>query len=303
MQLEFGTECDFPCAAEKCVRGSDMVRITGMKLVTWMIALAGLPALAQTPGIDEIMAKVAANQKKSVEARKQYVYHQEMLVGLHRTNGKLARQETRQYTVTPDASSGQKQMTGFGGKYEDHGKVGTYDKPGYESKGLDIDGALVSAFADDKDGDIPRDLFPLTKRAQRQYTYTIEGVEMYHERHVYRISFRPNHERDKDGDQGAWKGSALIDAEEFQPLRVTTDLAWKVPLAVRTVLGTNVRGVGFTVTYERMADGVWFPASFGGEFEVRAVFFYKRNISLNLKNSDFRHTEVVSKVAFDIDRP
>jgi hypothetical protein len=47
-----------------------------------------------------------------------------------------------------------------------------------------------------------------------------------------------------------------------------------------------------------MPDGIWFPASFGGEFEVRAVFFYKRTISVNLKNSDFRRTEVNSTLAF-----
>ncbi len=270
-----------------------------MKLVTWM-ALAGLPALAQTLGIDEIMSRVAANQAQSVEARKQYVYQQEQLVGVRRANGKLAREEKRQYTVTPDARGERKRMTAFEGKYEDHGKLASYDRPGYEAKGLDIDGALVTAFNDEGDDDsIPHDLFPLTAREQRLYLYKMEGSETYHGRPVYRISFRPDHQRDKDGDEGSWKGEVLIDAAEFQPVQVTTDLAWKVPLAVRMVLGTNVRGVGFTVSYERMPDGIWFPAGFGGEFEVRAVFFYKRSISVNLKNSDFRRTDVVSTLAFD----
>jgi len=275
--------------------------LAGMKLVIWM-ALAGFPALAQTPGIDEIMSRVAANQAQSVEARKQYVYQQQQLVGVHRANGKLAREEKREYTVTPDARGERKQMTAFEGKYEDHGKLASYDQPGYEGKGIDLDGALVTAFNDDSDDSIPRDLFPLTAREQLLYSYKMEGSETYHGRQVYRVSFRPNHRRDKDGDEGAWKGEALIDAAEFQPVQVTTDLAWKVPLAVRTVLGTNVRGVGFTVSYERMPDGIWFPAGFGGEFEVRAVFFYKRSISVNLKNSDFRRTDVVSSLAFDIDK-
>jgi len=277
------------------------VRITGMKLAIW-IALAGLPALAQTPDIDEIMARVAANQAKSVQARKQYVYQQEQLIRVHRANGKLAREEKREYTVTPKARGERKQMTAFEGKYEDHGKLASYYRSGYVGKGIDIDGALVTAFDDDSDDSIPHDLFPLTAREQLLYSYKLEGSETYRGRQVYRIGFQPNHRHDKDGDEGSWKGDALIDAAEFQPVQVTTDLGWKIPLAVRIVLGTNVRGVGFTVSYERMADGIWFPSSFGGEFEVRAVFFYRRTISVNLKNSDFRHTDVASSVAFDTDK-
>jgi hypothetical protein len=272
-----------------------------MKLVIWM-ALTALPALAQTPPIDEIMSRVAANQAKSVDARKQYVYQQEQLVRLHRSNGKLAREEKREYTVTPIARGERKQMTAFEGKYEDHGKIASYYRSGDAGKGLDIDGALVEAFADDSGDGIPHDLFPLTARKQLLYSYKMAGRETYHGRLVYRISFRPNHSRDKDGDRGSWKGEALIDAAEFQPMQITTDLAWNVPLGVRTVLGTNVRGVGFTLSYERMPDGIWFPAGFGGEFEVRAVFFYKRTISVNLKNSDFRRTNVVSTLAFDVDK-
>jgi hypothetical protein len=272
-----------------------------MKLAIW-IALAGLPALAQTPSIDEIMSRVAANQKKSVAARKEYVYHQEQLVSLRRAGGKLAREEKRQFTVTPNARGGQRQMTAFEGKFQDHGKLGSYSESGYERKGVDIDGALVTAFADDSDDGVPRDLFPLTAREQRKYIYRIAGAETYQGRPVYRITFQPNRQRDKDGDQGAWKGEALIDAAEFQPVQVVTKLAWKVPLGVRVVLGTNVHGLGFTVGYQRMPDGIWFPANFEGEFEVNAVFFYKRTISVNLKNSDFRRADVVSTLAFDVDK-
>jgi len=272
-----------------------------MKLALY-IALAGLPALAQTPDIDDIMSRVAANQAKSVEARKQYVYQQEQLVRVLRANGKLAREEKREYTVTPKARGERKHMTAFEGKYEDHGQLTSYYHSGHEGKRIDIDGALVTAFDDESDDGIPHDLFPLTAREQRLYSYKLEGGETYRGRQVYRVGFEPNHQHDKDGDEGSWKGVALIDAEEFQPVQVTTDLGWKVPLAVRIVLGTNVRGVGFTVSYQRMPDGIWFPASFGGEFEVRAVFFYRRTISVNLKNSDFRRTDVVSTVAFDKDK-
>jgi hypothetical protein len=44
---------------------------------------------------------------------------------------------------------------------------------------------------------------------------------------------------------------------------------------------------------------VWFPVTYGGEFEVRAVFFYKRNISVDLVNKNFRRVDVKSNVAFE----
>jgi hypothetical protein len=265
-----------------------------MKLAIW-IALAGLPALAQTPDIDEIMSRVSANRAKSVEARKQYVYRQEELVSLHKGNGKLACEEKREYTVTPSPTGIVKQVM----KSETKGD-GTCGVTYENSSGMhfETDGIASGHSADG----IPRDLFPLTAGEQRLYLYKIGGIENYHERKVYRVSFQPNHQRDKDGDEGYWKGETLIDAEEFQPVLVTTDLTAKIPMAVRILLGTNVRGVGFTVSYRRMPDGIWFPASFGGEFEVRALFFIKRSVAINVTNSDFRHTDVVSSLAFDIDK-
>ena len=95
-----------------------------------------------------------------------------------------------------------------------------------------------------------------------------------------------------------WKGEALIDAEEYQPVLITTSLAFKIPAPVRILLGTNIRGLGFSVAYQKFADRVWFPVSYGGEFEVRAVFFYKRTISVSLANSDFRRTDVTTNVAY-----
>jgi hypothetical protein len=60
-----------------------------------------------------------------------------------------------------------------------------------------------------------------------------------------------------------------------------------------------VRGLGFSVSYERVADGVWFPTGFGGEFKFNVLFFYRRSVSINVKNSDFKRTDVNSNVAFD----
>ncbi len=95
-----------------------------------------------------------------------------------------------------------------------------------------------------------------------------------------------------------WKGEALIDAAEFQPVQVNTRMAAKVPLAVKTLLGTNIGGLGFSLTYQRIAEGVWFPVSYGGEFKFRGLFFYERSVTISMKNADFKKTDVTSNVAY-----
>ncbi len=72
-----------------------------------------------------------------------------------------------------------------------------------------------------------------------------------------------------------------------------------VPLVIRALLGTNIKHLGFKVAYEEFEDDLWFPVSYGGEFTVRAVFFYKRDISISLRNMGFERSEVTSKVRFD----
>jgi hypothetical protein len=79
---------------------------------------------------------------------------------------------------------------------------------------------------------------------------------------------------------------------------VFTKLSRKIPFFVRTALGTDLPGVGFSVTYKRQPDGVWFPASFGTEFRLKAVFFIKRDISVSLQNSGFEHTHVDSTLHY-----
>jgi len=73
-------------------------------------------------------------------------------------------------------------------------------------------------------------------------------------------------------------------------------LAHGVPLPVKTLLGTDVRGLGFSVAYQKFADGVWFPMSYGGEFELHVLFAYKRTIWISLVNSNFEHVDVRSQV-------
>ena len=41
------------------------------------------------------------------------------------------------------------------------------------------------------------------------------------------------------------------------------------------------------------------PVTYGGEFSVRGVFVYKRDISISLRNSGFERAEVTRKIAFE----
>jgi hypothetical protein len=277
-----------------------------MKLL--LLALAAGCAWAQTPGLDEIMSRVALNQAKSQDLRENYVYHQTQELRLVRGGGKVAREEHREYSIAPKARGLDRKLIRFDGRYQRGGKYVSYGKPGYRYKGMDIDGELVDSMAEEmmhdqgsRDGISP-DLFPLTYHQQLRYDFTLEGSEIYHGRRVYRVRFAPKRKPSLlDENNGIWKGEALIDAEEYQPVRVTTELAWKAPLVMKTLLGTNLHGVGFAVSYQKVADGVWFPVSYGGEFHVRGAFFYERTISVSMSSGDFRRTDVASNVTYALE--
>jgi hypothetical protein len=266
-----------------------------------LILLSPCFLLAQDPTVDQIMARVAENQARAQDMRRAYVYNQKILARFHRTNGKLAREEKLEYLVTPTPAGFEKKLLHCEGKYERHGKTVAYDKPGQQYGDMDIDGDLIrdmvndmTADKDAKDG-LARDLFPLTAKEQQKYIYTLEGKEVSRGRPVYRVSFRPKpHEEDAE-----WKGEALIDAGEYQPIIVSTKFATKIPMAVKVLLGTDVKGLGFAVNYEKFDDGLWFPVSYGGEFHIRAVFFYARNMSISMVNSGFTKAKVTSKIAYD----
>lgn len=263
--------------------------------------MALLPAaLAQGPSVDQIMARVAENQARAQELRRAYIYDQKVVARFHRGNGKLAREEKLEYRVTPTPSGIEKKLEHFEGKYERNGSFISYDKPGTEYKGIDIDGDLIHDLVNDmtadqkaKDG-IGSDLFPLTAAQQAKYIFTLEGRDVYRGHNVYRISFRPKPHEDAD-----WKGEALIDVEECQPFLISTRFATRIPVAVKVLLGTDIRGLGFAVSYEKFDDGLWFPVSYGGEFHVRAVFFYSRNMSISMANTGFTRAKVSTRIAYD----
>lgn len=110
----------------------------------------------------------------------------------------------------------------------------------------------------------------------------------------------PHYLRACDKDDNGWKGDAWIDIKAFQPVLVHTAMARNIPFAVRTLLGTSVPGLGFTVTYEPeragSRDAIWFPVTFGTEFKLHVLFFLNRTIVLNVRNRDFEQTHVHSTI-------
>lgn len=137
---------------------------------------------------------------------------------------------------------------------------------------------------DSKDG-LTSHLFPLTTDDQKDYAFQMIGRERMNGRDVFHIVFRP-----KDKNDYAWKGDAYIDTTAYQPVLVTTGLSRRIPFAVRTFLGTNLPGVGFTVTYASQPDGVWFPSTFSTEFKIEVLFFFRREIILDAQNREFEKT-------------
>jgi hypothetical protein len=272
-----------------------------------VLAVLAWYAAKQPEPADIIMAKVALNQQRAQAARAAFVYHQSMLIRFKRGNGKLARQEEREYVVTPTDKGFKKDLTHFTGHYEKSGKLIAYDKPGYEYKGIDIDGDLANDMANDlandkdsRDG-ITKDLFALSADKQKGFVFTLQGKEDYRSREVYRITFKPRKPSllDCDDDESScWAGEALIDPQEYQPVLVTSWLAKGIPMAVQILLGTNIKHLGFKVAYQKFDEGLWFPVTYGGEFYVRGLFLYKRTIAMSVVNSGFQRADITSTVSF-----
>jgi hypothetical protein len=249
---------------------------------------AGLTAKA-------IMARVAANQDRSEALRKQYVYKQHIHILTHKPGGKLMREETADYNVVPTPDGTKKRLTLLTGRYWHKGRYEQFTgepTPQEDS----FDGDLINDLRDDLSDDTAKDglarrWFPLTSEEQNDYAFTLLGQEVQQGRSVYHISFQP-----KDKDDAPWAGEAYIDAAEFEPVRMFTKLAERIPLMIRTLLGIDVPGVGFNVVYQRQPDGAWFPATLGTEFRIRAAFVIHRQVSVSLENSAFEHTHVVSRM-------
>ena len=264
----------------------------------------------------DIMARVAANQDRSQALRVQYVYKQHIHIATHKPQTRMMREENADYDVVPlPDGTVQKQLKSLTGRYWNKDKYVDFQsepvpEPGSTNADLvhnlrnhetvpeagrtdaDLIRNLREHLSNDKSKDgLARDLFPLTSEEQKSYEFKLLGREIEAGRDVYHIAFTP-----KNTAEPMWAGEAVIDAAEFEPVRVFTKMSRPLPFLVRT-MWFDLPGIGFNVDYEREGDGVWFPSSFGTEFRLKVgpLFFFNRDISISLKNSGFERTHLESK--------
>ena len=256
---------------------------------------------AETLTANDIMQRVAENQTRAQEARAKYVFDMNVFVRLKRANGKLAREESRQYVVAPGAEKASRKLIKVEGRIQDGSHVINYMEAGFRTKDMDIDGAITDSFAREvmwrKSQMGPMiDWFPMTRERQSYYGFTMQGEEKYHGFDVYRIAFDGHGEEDD-----CWKGEALIEKNEFQPVLITSHWTCKIPRAATIMLGITVHDIGAKITYQRFDKDVWFPVTCGGEMKLRLFFGYARTIAFSAKNSGFRKTEVDTSIDFETD--
>lgn len=250
------------------------------------------------PTAAEIMKKVAENQDREQKARTAFLYEETIRVDTRHTNGKLAREEVANLLVTPTAKGTEKKRQSIKGRYWYKGRYIDFDgDPIPHADGLD--GQIISSFRDDltndttKDG-LAKDLFPLTSEEQKDLKFELTGDRVVSGRKAWNVRFSP-----ADENEFTWVGEALIDEEEFEPISVYTRLSRRIPFFVRTVLGTDLPGLGFNVRYARIDKDAWFPVSFGTEFRLRAVFFINRDISVSLENKNFKRATAESNIRYE----
>jgi hypothetical protein len=276
------------------------------------LSLVVLPSLAfpfsflqadQPQTAETIMSRVAQNQDRAQEMRSACVYDQHLFVRFKRGNGRVCREELREFSVAPTAKGTQKTLKRFQGKYLKEGKLIEYAEPGFHYKDFDLDADIITSMAEDmaddknsRDG-IAAGLFPLTSEEQKRYLFELKGRGTYRGKEVYRISFKPARNGSSDG--ASWAGEALVDTHAFQPVFITTRLAHGIPLWVKTLLGTDIKQLGFKVEYEKFDEDLWFPVHYGGEFKVTGVFFYKRTMAVALDNRGFQRAQVTTSVTFE----
>ena len=278
------------------------------------------PAVAQTA--QEIMARVALNQDAAEADRLHYLYVQHARV--RSLKGKTVRcEEITDARIVPTEKGSSEQLLKLNGRLLQKGQYVTYDERSVrpprasaavpaESPQKERDELTLTADVEDtmdrdlvenmrsnltrnksKDG-VSERLFPLTTGAQANYDYVLVGRAPLNGHETFHITFTP-----KVKNEFGWKGDAYVDTTAYQPVLVRTTMAKKVPFAVRTLLGTNVPGLGFTVGYEPAAgkaDAPWFPVTFGTEFKLHVLFFLNRDIVVEARNSDFEKTHVTSVI-------
>lgn len=280
-----------------------------------VLAQQGAVAVEAPLTAEAIMARVASNQDRAEAERGRYVYVQHARV-ISRKGKTVMCEEVTDSRITPSASGSHAELLKLEGRLlvkhayvtyaalpaakqdakgkteveNDHDSVSLVI--GDEDTDRDLVESMRASLTDDKSKDgINRRLFPLTSVGQGEYLFHLVGRERINGRDVFHIDFRP-----KDKSDFGWKGDAYIDTAAYEPVVVSTAMARKVPLAVRTLLGTSLPGLGFTVVYAPQPDGVWFPVSLGTEFKLHVLFFFSRQIIIDAQNRSFEKTHVRSEM-------
>ena len=271
------------------------------------LCLTPMLAPAQAPEVTAIMARVAEHQDKAEAERTRYTYVQHADVASHKGHKVLCREITDN-RVTPTTSGSGQQLLALDGSLWLDGRYVRFThpltgdlKPG-ETREVtlrnddDVDVNLVEHMRNNltnteaKDG-FHAGLFPLTGKAQAGYEYRLVRREPMNGHDTWLVHFKP-----KEKDNFDWEGDAWIDTTAFQPVLVRTHLSRGVPFLVKTMLGTNVPGLGFSATYSPQPDGTWFPVTFGTEFRIHVLFFFSRQITMNIQNRDFQTTHTNARI-------
>jgi hypothetical protein len=58
--------------------------------------------------------------------------------------------------------------------------------------------------------------------------------------------------------------------------------------------------MGFSILYDRVAENVWFPVSYGTEFRFNFPWGYKRTVTLSLESNGFQKTDANSTIQYDL---
>lgn len=211
-----------------------------------------------------IMAKVAANISAATEARRQY---QKVTAAMSQANGQVLRRETHEFKAIPQKDPTEKRLTSFSGVYRVGKAMVPYTDLNETDKGDKGDREEIRQLVQDlvnakntRDG-IPRTLFPFTPEELPFYKFTLKGETTLRNRRTFQILFEPLDTSGicihVGGDQNntchQWKGQAWIDAEDYQPARIETQLAKGVPWGVRLFMGIDAKQYGFSINYQRLA--------------------------------------------------
>jgi len=268
------------------------------------------PSQAATadPSPDEILRSAREHQDRSREQQVRWIFDQEVFVRLLRGGGKLAREERRFYRVRPNMQSTDRELTALQGQVVLKGKVHPYFDTDYRHRSMDIDGELTESFSNDlMDKYDPRadrgdddSVYPLSKRMLEGHDFTFHGRDEYKRRSVFRFTFQPKPKNSPE--RGFWEGEILIDTASLAPVLIITHQAKGVPLVVRTLLGSNVRQLGYRLEYTERDDGTWFPSIYSAEFSFRILFGYARRVAMMSRNSNFLRASAESSIRYD-DKP